>query len=90
MKFSDNYRLYYEDDISIQKKDENGLWQDLCSVGESTAMAWEGLERGLSPDYLAETICNEFDGAAKEQVMADLQALTAQLRQMGVILDEDT
>lgn len=88
MKFNENYRLYFElDDIFIQKKDENGRWQDHCPINETAAMAWEGLERNIEHKALVEAICNEFAGADAGQVEKDLAALTAQLRQMGIILD---
>lgn len=88
MKFNENYRLYYElDDIFIQKKDDNGRWQDYCPISETAAMAWEGLERNIERGALIEAICNEFAGANAEQVGRDLDGLMAQLRQMGILLD---
>lgn len=89
MKFNENYRLYFElDDIFIQKKDDAGRWQDYCSISETAAMAWEGLERNIEHKALVEAICNEFSGATAEQVEADLAGLTAQLKQMGILLDD--
>ena len=88
MKFNENYRLYFElDDIFIQKKDETGRWQDYCPISETAAMAWEGLERNIEHKALVEAICNEFAGASADQVEKDLEGLTAQLRQMGIIPD---
>lgn len=89
MKFNENYRLYFElDDIFIQKKDETGRWQDYCPISETAAMAWEGLERGIAREALTEAICNEFSGAEKAHVAQDLEGLIAQLRQLGILLDD--
>ncbi len=89
MKINENYRLFYDlDEIVIQKRNENGLWKDFSPINETAAMVWEGLERNVPEALLVTRICDEFDGAAQEQVRADLAALVAQLRQAG-ILSED-
>lgn len=85
MRFNENYRLSYEmDEIYIQKNGAEG-WQDLAPISETAAMAWEGLERGLSREALTEAIVNEFAGSRAAQVAADLERLIAQLKALGIL-----
>lgn len=87
MKINKSYRLSYEMDIIYIQKNEAGTWTDLCPISDTAAMAWEGLERNLPTEELAEAICTEFAGSSKDQVLTDLAALTAQLKALGILED---
>ena len=85
MKINENYRLDYDlDDIRIQKR-ETGEWHELCSISETAAMVWSGLERGLDREAIIASIVNEFDGADETIVGADMDALIAQLTALGFV-----
>lgn len=85
MKINENYRLDYDmDDIHIQKR-EGDAWHDLCSISETAAMVWEGIERGIARDKLIEAVMNEFDGADEATVGADMDGLIDQLSALGIV-----
>ena len=72
-----------EDDICIVRLCPDGTEEFVSPLSASAAMAWEGIERGLSRETLIEMVANEFDGADRETVAADLDALRAQLIALG-------
>lgn len=85
MKIKEQYVLRYDlDEIYIAEKTPEGL-RDICPISETAAMAWEGLERGMEKRELARRIADEFSGAEPEQVERDLEALTAQLLELGYL-----
>lgn len=85
MKINENYRLDYDlDDITIQKR-ENGAWSDLCSISDTAAMVWGGIERGLDRAAIIAAVVNEFDGADETIVGADMDALIEQLTVLGIV-----
>lgn len=84
MKIKPEFQLQYElDDITIVRKNADGTVTELSPISETAAMAWEGIERNIAFDDLVDAIVTEFAGATKEGVARDLQALMAQLVQLG-------
>lgn len=85
MRINENYRLDYDlDDITIQKR-ENGAWRELCSISDTAAMVWGGIERGLDRAAIVAAVVNEFDGADEAIVGADMDALIEQLAALGIV-----
>ena len=84
MKIKPEFALQYElDDITIVRKNADGSVTELSPISDTAAMAWEGIERAIPFDALVDAIMNEFAGAARETVAADLRALMAQLVALG-------
>lgn len=85
MKINENYRLDFDmDDIRIQKR-ENGEWREFCSISDTAAMVWVGIERGLDRGAIIASVVNEFDGADEATVGADMDALIMQLEALGIV-----
>ncbi|MGM9614183.1 MAG: PqqD family protein [Oscillospiraceae bacterium] len=84
MKIKPEFSVRFdEDDICIVRLGPDGTEEFVSPLSASAAMAWEGIERGLSRETLIEMVANEFDGADRETVAADLDALMAQLIALG-------
>ena len=84
MKIKPEYSLAFElDEINILHTDPAGTVTVVGPISDTAAMAWDGIARDIPFDTLVEAIVNEFAGATKEQVAADLKALMAQLAALG-------
>jgi hypothetical protein len=84
MKIKKEYSLRYElDDIVIVKREPDGTEREVSPLSQSAAMAWEGIEKGVSREAIIQGIAQEFDGADEAVVAQDLDALMAQLVALG-------
>jgi hypothetical protein len=84
MKIKKEYSLRYDlDDILIVQHLADGTEKEITSISQSAAMAWEGIERGVSRQTIVAGIVGEFDGADEALVAQDLDALMAQLVALG-------
>ena len=84
MKIKPEYALEYDlDDITIVRREADGSMTEMGPISETAAMAWEGIERSIPFDALAEAITNEFAGTTKDAVAADLKTLMDQLVSLG-------
>lgn len=84
MKIKPEFSVRFdEDDICIVRVRPDGTEEYVAPLSASAAMAWEGIERGFDREALIDVVANEFDGADRETVAADLDALTAQLIALG-------
>lgn len=84
MKIKPEFFLNFEeDDICIMRRRPDGTEEYISPLTASAAMAWEGIDRGLSREALIDTVTTEFGGASREIVAADLDALCAQLIALG-------
>lgn len=48
---------------------------------------WNGLADGLSEDTIASILVDKYDGVDKERALANVQKVTEQLRQAGLLVD---
>ena len=83
-----DYRLQYDLDGICLERREGEDWVWYCDVSDTAAMAWEGLEKRLPREQLIDRLCTEFDGADPDAVARDLDALTAQLTALGLLLPD--
>ena len=72
-----------EDDICVVRERPDGTEEYVSPLSASAAMAWEGFQRGMSREAIVDAVANEFGGADRAQVAADLDALAAQLIALG-------
>ena len=72
-----------EDDICVVRERPDGTEEYVAPLSASAAMAWEGFQRGMSREAIVDAVANEFGGADRAQVAADLDALAAQLIALG-------
>ena len=87
MRIKKEYSLRYDDDgtISVVQTLPDGSEREICPISDTAAMAWEGIEKNLPRQMLVDAIVNEFAGADAAVVEQDLDALIAQLTQLGYI-----
>lgn len=84
MKIKPEFTVRFdEDDIGIVRLRPDGTEEFVSPLSASAAMAWEAIERGLDRDAIINMVVNEFDGASRDVVAADLDALTARLVELG-------
>ncbi len=84
MRIKPEYSIDYElDDITIVRLLPDGTKEELSPIGASAAMAFEGLQHGLSRGEIVDSIVNEFTGVSPELVAEELDALAALLVSLG-------
>lgn len=84
MKIKPEFTVRFdEDDICIVRLRPDGTEEFVSPLSASAAMAWEAIERGLGRDAIIDMVANEFDGASRDLVAADLDALMTQLIALG-------
>ena len=84
MKIKPEYTLRFEEgDISIVRLRPDGREEPVSPLSDSAAMAWEGLEKGVDREGIIDAVANEFEGADRAAVAADLDAFMAQLIALG-------
>lgn len=84
MKIKPEFSVRFdEDDICIVRVMPDGTEEFVSPLSASAAMAWEGIERGMDREAIAEAVATEFDGADRATVERDLDALLAQLLALG-------
>jgi len=84
MKIKPEFSVRFdEDDICIVRTRPDGTEEIVSPLSASAAMAWEGVERGMSREAIAEAVATEFEGADLAAVERDLDALLAQLLALG-------
>ena len=84
MKIKPQYSVLCDDDgFSLTERLPDGTMREAAPLSATAGMAIEGFMRGLSRDALIDAIVGEFDGADRDTVSADLDALAAQLIALG-------
>ena len=84
MKIKPEYTVTFDEgDFSIVRRRPDGTEEFVSPLSASAAMAWEGVERGMSREAIVEAVATEFDGADKAMVERDLDALLVQLVALG-------
>ena len=84
MKIKPEFSVRFdEDDICIVRTRPDGTEEFVSPLSASAAMAWEGVERGMSREAIVDAVTGEFDGADRAAVERDLDALLSQLLALG-------
>lgn len=84
MRIKPEYSICFdEDDICIVRRCPDGTEEFVSPLTASAAMAWEGVERGMSREAIVDAVATEFDGADRDAVGRDLDELLAQLIALG-------
>lgn len=84
MRIKPEYFISYdEDEICVMRREPDGSAREVSPLTLSAAMAWEGIEHGASRETIIDAVANEFDGADRDAVARDLDALIAQLIALG-------
>lgn len=84
MKIKPEFSVRYdEDDICIVRVNPDGTEEFVSTLSASAAMAWDGVEHGLTREAIIDAVAGEFDGADRDTVERDLDALLAQLLALG-------
>lgn len=84
MKIKPEYTVCFEEaEMYIVRRLPDGTHEYLAPLSASAAVAWAGFEYGLSREAIIDSVVNEFEGADRDTVAEELDALARQLVALG-------
>lgn len=84
MRISENAIARMIDDEMVILDMESG---DYFALNETGVRMWNAITAGESIDAAVAAITKEFSGATESEIEADLEALVAELRAAGLVVD---